>query len=225
MELRSHARPRRARSTVPTARPPLRPAPSPAEPPPAGPNVAAEIRALVASGAFEAARERFAELVTAHQKRATRIAYHLLREVDEADEAVQDAFLKAFTHITAYDDRWPFEAWFTRILVNSCRDRRKARARRLQWVLPPDAGRPEPACPGPSAEDQLLAAERWARLADAVDRLPGRQRTIFALCHFAEHSARDVSTMMGLSEATVRVHLFRAVRKLRHALEAWRERR
>ncbi len=228
MELRSSARPRRPRPAVPaTVLAGSAPVVPSARLKPAEPNIAAQIRALVVGGARDAARDRFAELVTAHQRRATRLAYHLLRDAEEADEAVQDAFLKAFTHITAYDDRWPFEAWFTRILVNTCRDRRKARARRLQWVLPSDRGirTPEQAAGTPSAEAQLLARERWGRLAEAVDQLPGRQRTIFVLCHFGEHSAGDVSTMIGLSEATVRVHLFRAVRKLRRVLEEWRERR
>ena len=195
---------------------------------PAGVNLAAEIRQLVASGSGDEARERFGDLVEAHQRRAVRIAFHLLRDADEADEAVQDAFLKVFIHIGAYDDRWPFEAWFTRILVNTCRDRRKTRARRLQWVLP------EPALPirpfeapsrDPNAEDRLLSRERWQRLSEAVDQLPGRQRTVFVLCQYGEHSAGQVGSMIGLSEATVRVHLFRAIRKLRHLLGEWRERR
>ena len=90
--------------------------------------LAVEIRQLVASGGLEAAREQFAGLVAAHQRRALRIAYQYLRDSADADEAVQDAFVKAFGHIGSYREAWPFEVWFTRILINGCLDRRKARA-------------------------------------------------------------------------------------------------
>src|SRR5438093_350508 len=92
--------------------------------------IAAEIRDLVGHGAVEAARDRFSELVYMHQRRAMRIAYQYLREAAEADEAVQDAFVKVFGHIDSYRETWPFEVWFTRILINGCLDRRKARVRR-----------------------------------------------------------------------------------------------
>ena len=70
-----------------------------------------------------------------------------------------------------------------------------------------------------SPEDLLIAGEWRERLGDAVKRLPGRQRLVFQLCHYADHSTRDVAEMTGLNESTVRVHLFRAVRKLRTAME------
>ena len=70
-----------------------------------------------------------------HQRRASRIAYQYLRDAAEADEAVQDAFVKVFSHIASYREAWPFEVWFTRILINGCLDRRKARARRDRWFV------------------------------------------------------------------------------------------
>jgi len=97
--------------------------------------LAVEIRGLVERGAMDEARERFSGLVTAHQRRASRIAYQYLRDASEADEAVQDAFLKVFSHIGAYREAWPFEVWFTRILINGCLDRRKARGRRDRWFV------------------------------------------------------------------------------------------
>ena len=73
-----------------------------------------------------------------HQRRALRIAYQYLRDAADADEAVQDAFVKVFSHIGSYREAWPFEVWFTRILINGCLDRRKARARRERWFAPAD---------------------------------------------------------------------------------------
>jgi RNA polymerase sigma-70 factor, ECF subfamily len=185
--------------------------------------VAAEIKALMAAGEREAARERFADLVAAQQRRAVRLAYQYLRDPHDADEAVQDAFVKVFTHIASYREDLPFEVWFTRILVNACLDLRKARARRLRWVLPiepaADPSRLEAVDAARSVEDALVAKARVKEIAAAVDQLPERQRSVFLLCHFGERTAGEVSDILGTSEATVRVHLFRAVRKLRGLLE------
>jgi RNA polymerase sigma-70 factor (ECF subfamily) len=185
--------------------------------------VAGEIKALVVAGQRDAARERFAELVALQQRRASRIAYHYLRDAHDADEAVQDAFVKVFTHITTYRDELPFEVWFTRILVNGCLDLRKARARRLRWSLPigpsPETVPTEPAAADQSPEDRLVSRDRARQIGAAVEQLPDRQRTVFTLCQIAEQSTSEVSQALGLSEATVRVHLFRAVRKLRRLLE------
>jgi RNA polymerase sigma-70 factor, ECF subfamily len=188
--------------------------------------LAVEIRELVARGEMDEARDRFAGLVATHQRRASRIAYQYLRDAAEADEAVQDAFVKAFGHIASYREAWPFEVWFTRILINGCLDRRKARARRDRWFAPADeAPHDETRVPfGGVAEldpeAQLLARERRARLSAAIDRLDGRQRTVFMLCHYGDCTPREVSAMTGLNESTVRVHLFRAARKLRALLGA-----
>lgn len=189
--------------------------------------LAAEIKALVVAGKHDAARERFSGLVTLQQRRATRIAYHYLRDAHDADEAVQDAFVKVFTHIAGYREELSFEVWFTRILVNGCLDLRKARSRRLRWILPGvttvETAPRDLVAPQAGPEQQLLAAEQGQQIAAAVAQLPTRQRTVFALCWIAGQDAGEVSLALGLSESTVRVHLFRAIRKLRELLDCERK--
>jgi RNA polymerase sigma-70 factor (ECF subfamily) len=188
--------------------------------------VAVEVKALQAAGQSAAARERFAELVTRHQRRAARIAFHYVRDAADADEAVQDAFIKSYLHIGTFREELPFEIWFTRILINGCLDRLKARKRRERWIAPSpvDASGVErnPAdylpARGPSPEDQVLASERRRQLNGALQKLPERQRLVFMLSHFEGRSSREVSAMTGLNESTVRVHLFRAIRRLRSLL-------
>ncbi|MXY24702.1 MAG: sigma-70 family RNA polymerase sigma factor [Acidobacteria bacterium] len=185
----------------------------------------AEVKTLLASGKQVAAGERFAELIDRHQRRAARIAYYYLRDPAEVDEAVQDAFVKAFTHLPSFRERLFFELWFTRILMNGCYDRLKARSRRLRWMVPVDESEADqqdwiarqPAT-GLSPEAELLEAERRTELLAAVDRLPERQRAVVVLSQFEGHATRDVAEMLNLSEATVRVHLFRAIRTLRRHL-------
>jgi RNA polymerase sigma-70 factor (ECF subfamily) len=77
----------------------------------------------------------------------------------------------------------------------------------------------EPPAPDASPEERLVSSDRARQITAAVEQLPERQRTVFTLCQIAEQSTNEVSQALGLSEATVRVHLFRAVRKLRRLLE------
>ena len=213
----SRTTPRRASSTVAAG------LPAPVAPLSRDSALAGEIKAMVVSGRRDAARERFADLVALQQRRAARIAYQYLRDVHDADEAVQDAFVKVFTHIASYREDLPFEVWFTRILVNGCLDLRKARSRRLRWVLPAasstETAPREPVASEAGPEERLLASERGRHIAAAVALLPERQRDVFTLCQMGGQSANEVSKALGLSEATVRVHLFRAIRRLRGLLE------
>jgi RNA polymerase sigma-70 factor, ECF subfamily len=186
---------------------------------------ASAVKAMQADGRHGEARERYAELVSRHQRRATRIAFHYMRDAAEADEAVQDAFVKAYSHLASFREELPFEVWFTRILINGCLDRIKARTRRERWIAPmPDGPGGErdfaERMPGrgPSPEDQLLARERRRAVSRALAKLPERQRSVFMLSHFEGCTSREVSALTGLNESTVRVHLFRAIRKLRALL-------
>ncbi len=185
--------------------------------------LAAEIKVLVERGDRDAARDRFGDLVALLQRRAVRIAFQYLRDAADADEAVQDAFIKVFLNIERYRNDLPFDVWFTRILVNSALDRLKARARQQRWVshsIDEDEGRPAEQVAGNEAshERRMLAKERWGHVTQAVAGLPDRQRLVFTLCHLDEQSPAEISAATGMSQATVRVHLFRALRKLRGVL-------
>ena len=184
--------------------------------------LAGDIKALLARGATEAACAQFDQLVNRHQRRAARIAYYYLHDPSDVDEAVQDAFLKAFVNLASFREDLCFEFWFTRILVNGCVDRLKALARRRRWLAPAaddERERAERQSTGePSPEALLLQRERRDCLAAAVRRLPARQRTAVILSQLAGYATRDVARTMGVREATVRVHLFQAVRSLRRTL-------
>ena len=198
-------------------RPPASAHPSPAS------VLAAEIKGLVERGERDAARERFDGLVALLQRRALRVAFQYLRDAADADEAVQDAFVKVFLHIEQYRSELPFDVWFTRILVNAALDRLKARARQQRWISHPtdeENGRPVEQIAGTevSHERRLLAKERWRQVTAAVASLPDRQRMVFTLCHLDERTPAEISAATGMSPATVRVHLFRALRKLRGVL-------
>jgi RNA polymerase sigma-70 factor (ECF subfamily) len=186
--------------------------------------LAAEVKALLGAGDHERARTRFDDLVLATQRRASRLALYYLRDRADADDAVQDAFVKAFVNLASFDDTLSFDTWFARILVNGCLDRLKARARRGRWMVQPQPPggeartTPEPQAPEPTPEASVLRAERARALRAAIDTLPERQRHVVLLTQLDGRPTAEVSEMTGLSESTVRVHLFRAMRRLRRVL-------
>lgn len=186
--------------------------------------VARDVKHLLARGDAAAARRKFGELVERTQRRASRVAYLYLHDAAEADEAVQDAYVKVFTHIAGYREEVPFRAWFTRILINGCLDRLKTRHRRDRWMV----ALPDHAAAGgaeaqrvslaSSPERMLLRRERGRQVRAAIEHLPARQRDVVLLTHFDDRPTREVSEILGLKESTVRVHLFRALRRLRTLL-------
>ncbi|HXE80370.1 MAG TPA: sigma-70 family RNA polymerase sigma factor [Vicinamibacterales bacterium] len=188
--------------------------------------VAREVKALVQTGNLAAARERFADLLALHQRRACRIALAYLNDVADADEAVQDAFVRVFQNIERYREDLPFDQWFTRILINRCIDQQRARARRDLRVVPlAEASAPASRRTQDSPERRLLARQWRNAVSAAVAKLPDRQRAVFTLCQYGGRTPAEVAEVLGMREATVRVHLFRAVHRLRSVLEVWREAR
>lgn len=187
--------------------------------------LAAEAQRLVRAGKLAEARERFDELMVLHQRRAVRIAHAYLRNAADADEAVQDAFVRVFTRIEAYDADRPFSSWFTRILINGCVDRQRARQRREHNLVALDRTGEVGSRPA-EWPDARVGRRQWTdALAEALSELPDRQRSVFVLCHYGDRTPAEVSAILGVRESTVRVHLFRAVHRLRAALEVWRDAR
>ena len=165
---------------------------------------------------------QFEKIVATHQQRALKISYYYLRNTADVEEAVQDAFLKAFLHLPSFREELVFKLWFTKIVINTCLDRIKANKRRSRWMIPTDEKQHEELLqhPGsePSPERALFIDERSTELRLAVIKLPERQRAVVVLNVFQGHSTKEVSQALGLSEATVRVHLFRAIQSLRKLL-------
>ncbi len=184
--------------------------------------LAAEVKALLGAGRRDEASQCFGRLVALCQRRALRLAFHYLRNAADADDAVQDAFVKLYAHMTTYRADLSFDAWFSRIVVNTCLDQLKARRRLPAWSarLHESAGDIAASLPThePSAERRMLALDAWRAVMDVVGRLPARQREVFVLAHLDEQPPQVIAQALGMSPATVRVHLFRALRRLRAVL-------
>lgn len=164
-------------------------------------------------------------LVARYQERAYRLAWSILRNADDARDVSQEAFIRLYQSAGSFGGRAKFSTWFYRILVNACLDhRRKSRGWRL-WVrdeADPDSGESlldrQPA-PAVDPVDALGRERTLSRLWAAVDRLAPQQRAAVILQVQEELPTAEIAAVLKCSEATVRVHLHRALQTLRKTME------
>jgi RNA polymerase sigma-70 factor, ECF subfamily len=162
-------------------------------------------------------------LVTRYQARAYRLAWSLLRDAEDARDVSQEAFIRVWEAADRFRGEARFSTWFYRILVNLCLDRKRrgrwwtALARDEQRDGQPSLIERQPA-PGPDAGERVSEAETVARLWDAVQRLSPQQRAAVILYAQEQLPTAEIAAVLRVAEATVRVHLHRAVAALRKEL-------
>jgi RNA polymerase sigma factor (sigma-70 family) len=170
--------------------------------------------------------EAFEPLVERHQDRLIRLCQRLLGDRDEALDASQEVFLKAFRHAAGAQPRGQFYTWLYRIAVNHClnRLRRRRVVRFLSFGLGPREGEEahelEPASEAPDAATAFETKERWQRTRAALDRLPEGQRAVVVLARFEGWSQKEIAAALGITEGAVESRMVRAMRKLTAAQEA-----
>lgn len=172
--------------------------------------------------------DAFTALVERHQERVVGLCSRWLGDREEARDAAQEVFLKAFRHAGRVEPRGRFFTWLYRIAINHClnqvRRRRIVRFFSLQGLGADgrggrrqegagDAGF-DPADGGPDAEAALLARERWRRTRERLERLPENQRVVVLLAKFEGLSGREIAETLGITEGAVESRLVRAMRRL-----------
>ena len=157
-------------------------------------------------------------LVQRYLPKARVIARRLLQNPDDADDLVQDAFLRALERIDTFDVTRAFGPWFTRLLVNLGLD-----WRRKQKVRGGEGQDPETLAGASRPDRETERAELRRSLREAVARLPDRQRLIITLFEVDGHSTEEVADMLNVSQVTVRWHLHQARKALRGMLKGWSE--
>lgn len=190
---------------TPPAAPDARPAPATAPP---APTDALLVRRVLAGDA-----EAFGELVTRHHARCLHLAVHLVGDPADAEDAVQEALLRAYRHLGGYREQERFGAWLARILVNQCRTVR-ARARR---PVPPDV---EWASAERATAHPADAAAQREELARALGRLPDDQREAVVLRYADELSYDEMAAATGVTVAALKMRVQRGCRRLRALLTA-----
>ncbi len=162
--------------------------------------------------------EAFEALVRRYLRPALALAWESSGSRDDAEDVVQDAFLRALLALPSFDVTRPFAPWFFTILRNASRSSWRRAARHEGEALPETVAG--------SVPDPLTALEmlEWqAQLEAGLESLPVRQRACFRLCDLEGFSGPEAADMLGLAEGTVRTHLHRARQSLRRTLGPLKE--
>jgi len=176
-----------------------------------------EALARVAAGDADA----FASLVEAHQERLLRLCERMLGDVEEARDAAQEVFLKAYRKAADFRPQGQVYTWLYRIATNHCLNklRRQRLVRFVQWEDPGERETVpfDPPDAGPDPEAALESRRRWRHTRKAIARLPAGQRAVLVLARFEGLSYRQIAEVLGITEGAVESRLFRAMRRVEAA--------
>lgn len=168
----------------------------------------------------------FVELSKRHSNRILQTTYRITRNRQDAEDALQDSLLKAFSHLKNFQERSSFATWLTRIAINSAlmilRKKRGYFEISIDGTDDPEGKyeRWEPKSLTEDPESRLAREEREELLRDAVLRLPPVFREVLELRQAREYSTREIAQALGISVAAVKSRLSRAKLTLRAALLA-----
>jgi RNA polymerase sigma factor (sigma-70 family) len=157
----------------------------------------------------------FEELVLVYQSLAFRTAFVIAGDAADAEEAAQDAFVKAHRALRRFRTGEPFRPWLLAIVANEARNRRRTRGRRAALALRAAA---EPGATGEDPEEAALATERRERLLTAVERLRDDDRDVLACRYFLELSEEETAAALGIARGTVKSRTHRALARLQEEL-------
>jgi RNA polymerase sigma-70 factor (ECF subfamily) len=171
--------------------------------------------------------DAFRVLVERHSRALFRLAFRMTGNQQDAEDVVQESFLRAFRQLSKFDERASFGTWLYRIAANCSLDLVRSRKRRNEHMAPsPESGGDEledvvaslPAS-SPTPERMALSSEVRERVAEAMEELSPTERTAFVLRHFEGMCMEEVSRVLQCQPGAAKHSVFRAVQKLRRALE------
>jgi RNA polymerase sigma-70 factor, ECF subfamily len=170
--------------------------------------------AAIISRVLDGDVEAYGALVARYRERYARFAVHMLGERDDAEEALQDAFVRAYRSLGQCADPGRFDAWLFRILANRCRTAGARRARRARTFV-----RDEVALGGASAEHPAERHEWREEIQRALARLEPEQREAFLLKHVEDLSYEEMAALTGAGVSALKMRVKRACDRLRGLLE------
>ncbi len=159
----------------------------------------------------------YEELVRPHEEIAFRVAYVITRNAADAEDAVQDALVKAWRALGRFRAGEPLRPWFLQIAANEARNRRRSAGRRERLTLAAAADSGEAA---PSPEDAVLDAAQREQLLAALDELPADAREVLAYRYLLDLSEEETAAALGVPRGTVKSRSARALDRLKEAYGA-----
>ena len=165
--------------------------------------------------------EAFGLLVNAHARTAFRLAYRLTGDERDAEDVVQESFIRAYRQLDRFEARSNFGTWLHRIVVNCAMDALRSRhSRRAERTGDPADEVPDVAqSDAPSPERLAWSTEIRRRVEASMASLTPQERVAFALRHYEGRSIDEIGRTLGVQKSAAKHAVFRAVRKIRTALE------
>lgn len=168
--------------------------------------------------------EAFSLLVNSHARMAFRLAYRLTGDERDAEDVVQESFIRAYRQINRFEARSNFATWLHRIVVNCAMDALRSRhTRRAERMGEPVEDIPDaPVSIAPSPERLAMSTEIRRRVDASMETLTPRERIAFALRHYEGRSIEEIGRTLGVQQSAAKHAIFRAVKKVRASLEPLR---
>jgi RNA polymerase sigma-70 factor, ECF subfamily len=169
--------------------------------------------------------DAFRELVERHGRAVYRVAYRITGRVEDAEDVVQETFLRAYRQLDRFEARANLRTWLHRIATNCAVDLLRARPKREQAEEPETLERAAGATGDglPLPDRSLLGVQIKERLTGAMALLTDMERATFTLRHFEGLSIDEIAGMLGLKTGATKHSIFRAVRKVRRELRPFIE--
>ena len=168
-------------------------------------------------------RDAFRVIVELHSRTIFRLAYRIMGNETDADDVVQETFLRAYAKLKDFQWQASLRTWLCRIASNYCMDLLSDRKHERMIALPDeefDSITLDQIHLTPDPERLAISSEFGRTVEFAVKRLTARERTAFVMRHVDGCSIRDIGEALSLSDGSVKQHIFRAVRKVRMAVNA-----
>ncbi|HWE85814.1 MAG TPA: RNA polymerase sigma factor [Terracidiphilus sp.] len=165
-----------------------------------------------------AKEEALAALVEQYASTLYRVAFSVMRNAADAEDAVQEAFLRVLRHRDTLQEVRDQRVWLIRIVWNIVLDRKRRAKTRPETDDVAELARVLPAT-GLSAEERAAAAQHHASVLALVDRLPAKEREVLMLSAFEELTSVEIAAVLGITESSVRSRLFRARNLMAEMLE------
>lgn len=162
--------------------------------------------------------DAFAKLVDRYHASCLRVATNLLGNADDAEDVVQDSFVRAYRHLGSYQERDRFGAWLTRIVVNQCRTRASKEARYVPFDAERVPGQGASPLASLSAAPDVEHRERVAELRHALAQLGTEQREAIVLRFGEELSYEEMASLTGVGVSALKMRVQRACARLRTLL-------
>jgi len=163
--------------------------------------------------------EAFRVLVERHGRSIYRLAYRMTGRPEDAEDVVQETFVRAYRQLSRFEARSNFATWLYRIGFNCAIDYMRARPHRESAESHETLERLTPGSEAPSIDDLVYAGEIGARVQEALNALSTQERAAFLMRHYHGCSIEEICNALDLKTNAAKHSIFRAVKKMRVALK------